>query len=179
MSRRPGPTKKLAPSNAPEHACPHDYREDEGLQLEIDCTECKGPHDLANRQCLSGIMNALVASSSPDAIVLRRYIDKRYRGDAIGVLISCASELASMNRRLASAHVSSDKRCRTCQASMSKVIASARHALLDDPMGYMRAKDATRAEIFEKMVASSGRCADGHQCVAESLAQIGLRLGDD
>jgi len=175
MSRLSGPTKKLAPANAPEHACPHEYREDEGLQLEIDCRACKGAHDLGNRQCLSGVMNALAAASTPDTIVLRRYIDKRYRGESICVLISCASELAALDRLLTSKSVVSDRRCRTCQASRTNVIASAKRALLDDPMGYAEEKTAVWAEIQERMVASAGRCADAPECVTETLAEIGLK----
>jgi hypothetical protein len=178
MKRRKGPTKKLAPANTPEHACPHEYREDEGLQLEIDCATCKGAHDLASRQCLAGVMNALVAASPPEAIVLRRYTDKRYRGEIVQVLISCASELASLNRLLISRSSVSDRRCRTCHASRTNVVTDARQALLENPIAYLRERPSVLREIRERMLAASGRCADAPHCLEEILADIGLRSGD-
>ena len=174
MRRRQGPAKKLAPANAPERACAHVYREDEWLQLEIDCMECNGAHDLMNRKCLAGVMNALVATSAPEAIVLRRYTHKRYRGEVVGLLSACAAELASLNRSLSLKTEVSDKRCRTCRASSVSVITSAKRTLLDDPMAYMRDGSAVRKDLREKMVASAGGCVDAPICVDEVLGRTGL-----
>jgi hypothetical protein len=175
MRRRQGPTKKLAPANAPEHACVHTYREEEGLQIEIDCRECNGAHDLMNRKCLAGVMNALAAASAPEAIVLRRFTDKRYRGETVAFLASCSTELASINRLLTLRDSSSDRRCRTCHASKASVLATAKRTLLDDPVAYLSRRPEVRAELRDRMVASAGRCVDASQCVDEVLALIGLR----
>lgn len=178
VRRRQGPTKKLAPASTPEHACAHSYREDEGLQLEIDCTECNGAHDLTNRKCLAGVMNALVAASPPESIVLKRYIDKRYRGDSAAWIATCAGELASLNRLISAKNCSSDKRCRTCLASRVNVLDTARRALLDDPATYLNRPGDVFKEIRERMMASAGRCADAPACVDEVLAGIGLESED-
>ncbi len=177
MRRRQGPTKKLAPTSAPEHACAHSYREDEGLLLEIDCRDCNGAHDLSNRKCLAGVINALASAGTPESIVLRRFIDKRYRGDTVDWIVVCAHELASLNRYLSGKNESSDKRCRTCLASRANVLSNARRALLDDPATYLTNPCEVREEIRGKMVASAGRCADARKCVDEVLAGTKLDPG--
>jgi hypothetical protein len=178
VRRRQGPTKKLAPTSAPEHACAHSYRDDEGLQLEVDCTDCNGAHDLNNRKCLAGVLNALVSASPPESIVLKRYIDKRYRGDSVAWIATCAGELSLLNRLVSAKNGSSDKRCRTCLASRVNVLDSARRALLDDPATYLNSPRDVFKEIRERMLASAGRCAEAPVCVDEVLASIGLESGD-
>ncbi len=177
--RQSGPTKKTAPTSAPEHACAHLYREDEGLQLEIDCTRCNGAHDLANRKCLAGVMNALVAASIPESIVLRRYTDKRYRGEVVAWIASCAGELASLNRSLSANADPSDRRCRTCLASKMRVLLGAKRALLDDPGAYLGNPSEVRMELRGKMIASAGRCVDAPVCVDSSLDSTQLRRGGE
>ncbi len=179
MRRRQGPSKKLAPANAPEHACAHTYREDEGLLIEIDCMGCNGAHDLANRKCLAGVMNALVAASMPEAIVLRRFTEKRYRGGTLQFLVSCSSELASMNRSMSLKDLPSDKRCRTCHASRAEVLVAAKRALLDDPLAYMTDGPSVRADLRDRMIATAGRCADASACIDEALSMTRLHAGGD
>ncbi len=133
-----GPTKKLAPTISPDSGCPHDYSEFEGLQLEIDCSKCNGAHDLDNKKCLSAVMNVLANGAQPDTIILKRFIHKRYRGQAVELASKAAGTLAALNRAIASAQRPSDKRCRTCPASMDQVLVAMRHALLDDPVGYVQ-----------------------------------------
>ena len=179
MKRRQGPTKKLAPVNSTEHACAHTYREEEGLQVEIDCRDCNGAHDLANRKCMSGIVTALVSSSAPEAVVLRRFTDKRYRGETVRFLTSCAAELSSMNRSLSLQSPPSDKRCRTCPASRANVVAAARSALLADPVAFMNDRNGVLSDLMQKMVASAGRCVDARECIGEMLVSCGFRSGAD
>lgn len=167
----------MAPATELEHACAHTYREDEGLQLEIDCIDCNGAHDLASRKCLAGVMNALVAASAPETIVLRRYTDKRYRGGVVETLCSSASALASLNRLLAVKNPPSDKRCRTCRASTSNVLQEVRRALLENPIAFLQRDPSLRRDIRDMMVASAGRCVDAEACVEESLEEIGVSPG--
>ncbi len=169
MRRRQGPSKKMAPASAGERACAHTFKEDEGLQLEVDCTQCNGAHDLANRKCLTGVMNALVAISVPESIVLRRYIDKRYRGGVVSLVAGGAAELSSLNRLLSTNPSPSDKRCRTCLANRTGVITGAKRALLEDPIAYLEGSQEVRRDLQERMLASAGKCVDAGECIGESL----------
>ncbi len=137
MKHLQGPTKKLIPSISPENRCPHQYGEDEGLQLEIDCSECQGAQDLANSRCVSGILNVMMTGAVPTAIILKRFIHKRYRGESIGPLALVASELSALNRAIASAEKPSDKRCRTCGASRERVLMAMKRRLLENPTEYL------------------------------------------
>ncbi len=177
VRRRQGPTKKLAPASAPEHVCAHSYKEDEGLQLEIDCRECNGAHDLSNRKCLAGVVNALTSASNPESIVLRRYTDKRYRGEVVSWIALCASALSCLDRSISRREESSDRRCRTCPASKANVLASLRRALLDNPMGYIVDWAAIRKDIREMMSAQAARCVDAAKCIDDVLASADLQSG--
>ncbi len=139
MALPQGPTKKLAPTISPDSGCPHDYVEHEGLQLEIDCSQCNGPHDLANKKCLSALMNVLAEGAQPDTIILKRFMHKRYRGRTVEIASTAAGILASLNRAIVSAQRPSDKRCRTCPASKDQVLLTMRLALMEDPQGYLQA----------------------------------------
>lgn len=137
MTPRRGPSKKLAPTIGSDSGCPHSYTEDEGLQLEIDCSQCNGPHDLGNNKCLSAVLNVLIGGAQPEAIILKRYMHKRYRGEVVDVASAAATTLASLNRAIASAQRPSDRRCRTCCASKDQILTTIKRLLLDDPRGYV------------------------------------------
>src|SRR4030065_369296 len=116
MRHQQGPTKRMAPSASPETCCSHEYLEDDDLVLSIDCNACAGAHDLSNQRCYAGVLNILASGAQPDSIVLRRYIDKRYRGEAVKAAALAASERASPRRGIAALEPPSDRRCRTCPA---------------------------------------------------------------
>jgi len=138
MAPPQGPTKKLAPTISPDSGCPHDYIEYEGLQLEVDCSKCNGAHDLSNKKCLSAVMNVLTEGAQPDTIILKRFMHKRYRGEAVELASTAAGILATINRAIASTQRPSDKRCRTCPASTDQVLLTMKLALMDDPTEYVR-----------------------------------------
>lgn len=168
MTRRQGPTKQLAPAMNPETKCPHRYVEEEGLQLEIDCSECPGAHDLANGKCLSGVLNVMAMGASPEAIILKRFIHKRYRGSAVSSACALATELAAINRALACQEAPSDRRCRTCPASPERILRNLRRKLLDEPGRYAVSRNA----LFDgfKDTAASEECERSHRCLESVLA---------
>jgi hypothetical protein len=168
MKHRQGPTKKLIPSLSPENRCPHEYSEDEGLQLEIDCSACQGAQDLTNSRCISGILNVMVTGAVPTAIILKRLIHKRYRGEAIGPVALVASELSALNRAIASAEKPSDKRCRTCSASRERVLTAMKHRLLENPAEYLPDHKNMAAELTSMF--RSDQCGDSVKCIENALS---------
>jgi hypothetical protein len=175
MAPRRGPSKKLAPTIGPDSGCPHSYAEDEGLQLEIDCSQCNGAHDLSNNKCLSAVLNVLAGGAQPEAIILKRFMHKRYRGVAVDVASSAASALASLNRAIMSAPRPSDRRCRTCTASKDRLLATIKRFLLDDPAGYVSNSSGLVARLKDSI--SDVSCSDAESCLEAALKATETRSG--
>ncbi len=175
MKQRRGPSKTLAPASMPEIACPHEFTEEEGLQLEIDCMTCAGPQDLRNRRCLIGAVNVIVSGSVPDAVILRRFMHKRYRYDQIRIMSMTAHELSALGRAISCAPPPSDKKCRTCPASMPRLLVELKRNLLEDPDAYFRLKGKTISKARER--ASAARCEEADDCVERALASSTLDKG--
>ncbi len=174
MRHRQGPTKQLAPSINPETKCPHEYIEDEGLQLEIDCSSCAGAHDLSNGKCLTGVLNVMATGAVPEAIVLRRFIHKRYRGEAIRLAATLASELASLNRAITSQEPPSDRRCRTCPVGADRVLRTLKRRLLDNPETYHAQRTAVAAELRAK--AGGQTCERPMRCLETTLSSASMEV---
>ncbi len=163
-----GPSKRLAPSIKPESICPHKYTEDEGLQLEIDCVDCAGAHDLTNSKCMAGVMNVVSGGAVPETVILRRFTHKRYRKDLVRLVAAAAGELASLNRALASPDQASDKECRTCTSSKQQVILAMKRRLLEDPCSYVRAGPALLEELKTSHARTS--CPRAGACVRSGFS---------
>lgn len=168
MTPRKGPTKKLAPAVKTSAGCPHEYAEEEELQLEIDCVSCKGAQDLNNRQCLSAVLNVLIAGARPDTIILKRYAHKRYRGKVVTMASAAASQLAMLNRAIASTETPSDKHCRTCPASAQNLLACMKRILVEDPSTYVASLPGLYLFIRERL--GSVKCGRDDTCVCEALS---------
>lgn len=177
MAPRPGPTKKLAPMIGPDAGCPHEYSEDEGLQLEIDCSECKGAHDLGNSKCLSAVLNVLAVGAQPEVIVLRRFMHKRYRGEAVRIASAAASDLATLKRAIASTPRPSDRRCRTCPASKERLLIAIKQSLLNDPTRYVTSSRVV-AEELRQGIACVG-CAKAQACLEDAVRAAETRVEAD
>jgi hypothetical protein len=168
MRRSPGPTKRLIPSMSSEKPCPHRYTEEEGLQLEVDCLECPGPQDLGNSKCLAGVINILVSGANPESVVLRGYIHKRYRGEALAIASRTALVLARVNRSIESRELPSDRRCRTCPASMEQMMMTIKRRLLGRPEDFLVSLDHIMNDI--RGCAASIDCQNCTACVNRGLA---------
>lgn len=175
MKRSIGPTKKLAPSLSPNASCPHTYSDDEGIQLEIDCLECAGAHDLKNSKCLTGVLNVVSSGAEPEAIILKRFIHKRYRGEVVRRIASAASELAALNRAMVSAEPPSDKRCRTCAASSERVVSAMKLRLLENPLESAASRLAMLEDIERAALALP--CESARACVEKGLRIRNLGRG--
>jgi len=162
-----GPTKKLAPTITNEMGCPHSFRDDEGLQLDIECISCSGAHDLINKRCAAGILRVLSEGPKPDSIILRWYIHKRYRGAAVNWINLAAEELSTLGRALGSAETSSDRRCRTCPANKERVISALRLRVLDDPFSYASSPAGVLKDLAERF--PKGNCERRSDCVRSGL----------
>ena len=168
MKRHNGPTKKLAPTIAQDAICPHSYSDEEGVQLEIECSECAGAHDLGNSKCLTGILNVMSTGAEPEAIILKRFIHKRYRGEAVRRAASAAAELAALNRAIVAAEPSSDKRCRTCPASTEQIAAAMKRKLLENPAEYVSSVETAVKDI--ETVAFSHACENARACADKGFS---------
>lgn len=168
MKHAKGPTKKLAPMIAPEVVCPHTFSDDEGVQLEVSCTECAGAHDLQNSKCLAGIVNLMSAGAEPETIILKRFTHKRYRGEDVRLVAVAAAELAALNRALVSAEPPSDKKCRTCSASIEQIVGTLKRMLLGNPAEYLSSRD--RIIENQELVISTISCASARACLAKGLS---------
>lgn len=175
MKQRRGPSKTLAPASMPEIACPHEFTEEEGLQLEIDCMTCTGPQDLLNRRCLIGAVNVMANGSVPDAVILRRFMHKRYRSDQIRLISMTAAELGVLGRALSCTESPSDRRCRTCPASLPRLLVELKRNLVEDPAAYFRERGRTVADLRER--ALSTRCENARSCIERALATSTLHKG--
>lgn len=168
MRQSRGPAKKLAPALAPESACKHEFAVADGLQLEVDCETCAGAQDLENRVCMVGIMNVVARGAVPDIIILKRFMHRRYRGDAVRTVAEAASELSSLTRALRCASTPSDRRCRTCPCSLVVLVTRLRTMLLEDAAAYIREPARARLALSEA-VEKSG-CEKGAQCANHARA---------
>lgn len=175
MKQRKGPTKRLAPAIAPNACCSHSFSDDEGLQLEIDCSECAGAHDLKNNKCLTGIVNVMSVGAEPEAIILKRFIHKRYRGDLVRRAALAAVELAALNRALIAVEPPSDKRCRTCQASAEQVVTAMKRRLLENPVEYVSSNEKIVEDI--ESVALFHACENARACVDRGISVSALQRG--
>jgi len=167
MRRQQGPTKRKAPSPSPETCCPHEYREEDELVLTVDCNACAGAHDLWNQRCFAGILNIMASGAEPDSIVLKRYMHRRYRGEAVRAIVSAASELSVLRRGIASLKPPSDRRCRTCPASPHRVLLQAKLRLIEDPMRAPVSREDMARAVLQSV--SGEACEKAPECVSRVL----------
>lgn len=163
-----GARKRLAPSVDVESACPHEYNEEEGLRLEIDCSSCPGAQDLNNNKCVCGVLNIISRGAVPDCVVLKRYVHKRYRMSNNSWICGVAKELATLNRTIGSPDQPSDKKCRTCNASKERVARLMKHALLENPRGYLESKSVLVQGLTSNL--DSVTCTERAKCTMEVLS---------
>lgn len=110
----------------------------------------------------------MVTGAVPRAIILKRLIHKRYRGESIGPVALVASELSALNRAIASAEKPSDKRCRTCSASRERVLTAMKHQLLENPAEYLPGHKNMAAELISTF--RSDQCSDSIKCIENALS---------
>ena len=138
--------------------------------LSIDCNACAGAHDLRNQRCYAGVLNILASGAQPDSIVLKRYIHKRYRGEAVRIVIMAASELASLRRGIAALDPPSDRKCRTCPASAHRVLLQARLHLAESPLSPPVDRLALTNMILQRVTADA--CEKAPTCVSRILQTV-------
>ena len=165
---RLGARKKLVPSVSRENKCPHEYVDDDELRLEVDCEACHGPHDLTNRRCLCGIMQILCSGARPNVLILKRKTHKRYREDHLSLVLQATSALEAMNRCLSLQSGASDRRCQTCQASMSWIVGALRRDLLDDPLAFATDPEAALRRALRAV--KSTRCEEAETCIERAAS---------
>jgi len=172
MGNGRNPNKQLVPATRPEKPCPHDYSDDEGLVIEVDCAACTGAQDMENARCFAGLMNVVMAGAAPRSVVLRRYLDKRYRGTSVRRLLATTEMLASVNRAIGALARPSDRRCRTCPVSKEWMLCSIRDAILRDPIGY----SAGPCVVLEQVrgAADAIRCDRKDECLRKASQLIPL-----
>lgn len=170
MGNGRNPNKQLVPATRPEKPCPHDYSDDEGLAIEVDCTTCNGAQDMENARCFAGLMNVVMAGAAPRSVVLRRYLDKRYRGMAVHRLLATAEMLAAVNRAISALTRPSDRRCRTCPVSKEQILRSIRDAILRDPIGYSAGPSAVLEQVRE--ATDAVRCDRRDECLRKASQLI-------
>jgi hypothetical protein len=169
---RNGPAKRLAPAIAQDRMCEHAFIEDDGLHLEIDCSGCGGPQDLANSRCVTSLLNILRNGARPEAVVLKRFIHIRYRRIALSQVFDLADELANL-ARLASEEALSDARCQTCPASMPKIASALIVLLKSSPLAYSDSAGALSASAEAEAAVD---CVRAHACAQRvALASRYLR----
>jgi hypothetical protein len=176
MRHQGGPTKKLAPTIDPNISCPHSFTEDEGVQLEVDCLECAGAHDLMNPRCMIGVVNVVSGGVVPEIVILKRFTHKRYRRDAVNLVAMAATELSALNRALAAPDVASDRSCRTCFASRHQVISGMKRRLVENPEAYLLSSRRVAEEI--RRAHSISTCERAGMCIDSGIAASTILPGD-
>ena len=159
--------KTLVPALSREMKCPHSYNDDEELSLEIECEGCPGSQDLSNDRCLAGILQILASEAEPEALMLKRYIHRRYRESRLAPVLAAASELAALNRALSTRPKPSDSSCLTCPASMHRLADGLRKELLERPVEFMNERSKAIGNVKNGLEAIE--CARVHACVAAAL----------
>ncbi len=110
----------------------------------------------------------MASGAVPEAIVLKRFIHKRYRGESIRLAAMLASEVASLNRAITSQETPSDRRCRTCPVNSDRVLRTLKKRLLDSPETYHSGRTAAVAELRAKAVAQG--CERSSKCLQCTLS---------
>lgn len=158
------PSKKLVPCLDADRTCDHRFVEDEGMTLEVDCRDCSGAQSIDNARCAAGIVNVLASGVVPEAVVLRRYIDVRYRSERIWGLRSAAASLAALRRLGEQPNEPSDKRCRTCPASRGRLASEMVRRVRADPVSFSESR-ASLSDVLAREL-SSVACPRLRGCVA-------------
>lgn len=175
MRRYAGPSKKLAPAIDPDISCPHSFIEDEGVQLEIDCMECAGAHDLSNVRCMMGVVNVVSGGVVPESVILKRFTHKRYRKDQVNIVALAAAELSALNRALGTPNDMSDKNCRTCLANRHQVVSWMRRRLFEDPERYILLGEHLADEI--RHAHASVTCERAGVCIDSAISASAMLSG--
>jgi len=168
MRHREGPAKRLAPAISTDIHCPHSFADDEGVQLEINCEDCAGAHDLTNGRCMMGVVNVISGAAIPETIILKRFTHKRYRNETVKTVSTAAAELSALSRALSTPDSASDNTCRTCSASRRQVVSRLKSMLLEDPMGYVTKPERVNEEVRRVRVDVS--CGHAGACIDLGLA---------
>ncbi|MDH3364792.1 MAG: hypothetical protein OEM29_02135 [Thermoplasmata archaeon] len=168
--------KQLIPALSSEVKCPHNYRNDDELLLEVECSECPGTQDLTNNRCLAGILQILCSEARPNIIILKRHIHRRYRESALLPVLEAASDLAAMNRALSTRPEPSDRRCQTCEASVPRLVNRVRRELLDSPMEFISDRRGTITRLHEEL--GDVDCMHAPACVRRALGVDSGRGGN-
>jgi hypothetical protein len=113
--------------------------------------------------------------AAPETIVLKRFIHKRYRGELVSHAAKAAAELSTLNRAIDSAEEPSDKRCRTCPASMPQICGTLKRKLLENPTLYLKSSRQIAAGVKERV---NDRCSRSRACISRSLS-VSTVLADD
>lgn len=103
----------------------------------------------------------------PEAIILKRFMHKRYRGQIVDRVSAATAELSALVRTMSASCEPSDKRCRTCPASVHMTVPAMRMMLLADPWTYVSRPEAMHARVRER--ARSCACPNAHVCVEKAL----------
>jgi hypothetical protein len=165
---RGGPSKKLVPSLGPERTCEHRFVEEDAMTLEVDCRECSGAQSIGNPRCAAGVVNVLASGVVPEAVVLRRYIDVRYRCERISGLRAAAASLAALRRLADHQQEPSDKRCRTCPASRGRLASELIRRMRADPAAFCSSR-ARLSDVLAREL-SSVACPRVTSCIAAVVA---------
>jgi hypothetical protein len=167
--------KQLVPALSSEVKCPHEYRNDDELRLEVECDDCPGPQDLTNNRCLAGLLQILCSEAMPNTIILKRHIHRRYRESTLLPVFETALELAAMNRALSTRPEPSDKRCLTCEASTAKQVHRIRRELLDNPVEFIADRQGAISRARRRT--ENIDCARAHACSERAFSGDNGRMG--
>jgi hypothetical protein len=124
-----------------------------------------------------GVMNVVSGGAVPETVILKRFTHKRYRKDAVTLISAAATELAALNRALASTDTVSDKECRTCSSSKQQVISAMKLRLLDNPRIYMSGGVATQDEL--RLAHSASSCPRSRACIEAGFSASTILGGRD
>lgn len=173
--RAAGPTKKLVPSLSSDRTCEHRFTEEDGITLEVECTDCSGAQSIDNHKCAAGIVNILASGVVPEAIVLKRHMHVRYRSESMRRLRDAGSALAVLRRIEAQPDGASDRRCRTCPASRRRMAAELTRRIRADPCAFRASKAAVSDSILEGL--KDVGCPDAPACVEQFAFSVTLGRG--
>ncbi len=117
-------------------------------------------------------MNVVSSGAIPETVILRRFTHKRYRKDIVRVVATAATELAALNRALASTDQASDKGCRTCTSSKHLIISAMKLRLLENPRSYIIGGAAFLEEL--RLAHSKSSCPRSGECIEAGFAASAL-----
>lgn len=125
--------------------------------MKFRCNNCqKGASIEKSRDCMRGVVEALIENPDVDVVILAEVYEHEYSGSGLDAIKEIA-EILKENRCWSLAHLTPDD-CRRCEASRKRQLERALDALSDDPASGLRKLREFSQEMLSRSKRGAKKC---------------------